>query len=130
MNTKDIINHNTKSRLSIIAFLIVPLLCAFTLQASSQQDSLKKYLTANGKIRMDSAYLIADETTIEYVSRFAIIHCYNDSIARLIKQKWEQLIYGTHYEKSTGTVGNSIHYTFYLNKDDAQYIVKWFKTNL
>lgn len=118
-----------KQKIIIVSFLISSLLCAFSLQAHSQ-DSLKKYMTANGKIRMDSVSLLADETTIEYVSRFAIIHCYNDSIAKLIKQKWEQLIYGTHYEKSTGTVGNSTHYTFYLNKDDAQYIVKWAKTNL
>lgn len=118
-----------KPKLLIILLLVVSLLCAFALQANSQ-DSIKKYLTANGKIKMDSTRLIADETTIEYVSRFAIIHCYNDSIAKLIHQKWGQLIYGTHYEKSTGTVGNSTHYTFYLNKDDASHIVKWFKTNL
>lgn len=117
-------------KLSTTSFLIVYLLCAFALPAISQQDSLKKYLTANGKIRMDSSFLIADETTIEYVSKFAIIHCYNDSIAKIIHQKFGQLIYGTHYEKSTGTVGNSTHYTFYLNKEDAKYIVKWAKINL
>lgn len=119
-----------KKNILIIFFRIFSLLCAFALQANSQPDSIKKHLTSNGQIRMDSAFLIGDRTTIEYVNKVAVIHCYNDSIARLIHQRWNQLIYATHYEKTSGLLGESIHHTFYLTNGDAIYIRKWAKTNL
>jgi hypothetical protein len=104
-----------KAKTLIIALLIAALTGAFTLQANAQ-DSTK--------------VLLADETTISYTKTMAKIECDNESIAKAISQKWDQLITRYTCTKKKDRHGEYKHYTFYLNKDDAQYIVKWAKTNL
>jgi hypothetical protein len=104
-----------KKNILIVLLLIAALTGAFTLKANAQ-DSTRT--------------LLADETTITYTKTAAKIECCNESIAKVILQKWEQLI--TRYNCTRKKDRNGVYkqYNIYLNKDDAQYIVKWAKTNL
>jgi hypothetical protein len=74
--------------------------------------------------------LLADETTITYTKTMAKIECCNESIAKVILQKWEQLITRYNCTRKKDRNGAYKQYNIYLNKEDAQYIVKWAKTNL
>lgn len=103
-----------KKKILIIAFLILSLLAAFT--AAHAQDSTK--------------VLLADETTISYNKTVAKIECCNESIAKIILQKWEQLITRYNCSRKKDRHGIYKQYNIYLNKEDAQYIVKWAKSNL
>jgi hypothetical protein len=104
-----------KKNILIIVLLIAALTGAFTLEANAQ----------------DSTHiLLADETTISYTKTMAKIECDNESIAKTIHQKFDQLIPRFTCTKKKDRHGEYKHYTFYLNKDDAQHIIKWAKTNL
>jgi hypothetical protein len=104
-----------KNNILIVLLLISALTGAFTLKANAQ-DSTR--------------LLLADETTITYVKTVAKIECCNESIAKSILQKWEQLITHYNYSRKKDRHGIYKQYNIYLNKEDAQYIVKWAKTNL
>jgi len=104
-----------KKNLLIIVFLVISLMGAFTLKASAQ-DSTK--------------VLLADETTISYIKTVAKIECCNESIAKVILQKWEQLITRYNCTRKKDRHGVYKQYNIYLNKDDAQLIVKWAKINI
>jgi len=134
-----------KKNLLIIVFLVISLMGAFTLKANAQHIQLQQRPNINyipsvnpsdEKWNVDTISatkkreLIADETTISYNKAVAKIECCNESIAKVILQKWEQLI--TRYNCTRKKDRNGVYkqYNIYLNKDDAQYIIKWSKTNL
>jgi len=122
-----------KKNLLIIALLAIALIAAFNLKAHSQySNKLSNVIT----IKADTAYnqpiseLIADETTISYTRTMAKIECDNDSIAKLIYQKFDQIITRLTWAKKKDRNGGYKHYVIYLNKDDASIIVNWAKSNL
>src|SRR5687767_2589837 len=104
-----------KKNILIVLLLIAALTGAFTLKANAQ-DSTR--------------LLLADETTIIYTKTGAKIECSNESIAKVILQKWEQLVTRYNCTRKKDRHGFYKQYNIYLNKYDAQYIVKWAKTNL
>lgn len=113
-----------KKYISIICLLIV------TVNVKSQEKK-PHWCTigvSTGRLTIDSSLLLADETTMDYSGKVATIYCYNKSIAKLIQQRWGQLITETKFVRRKGREGK--HYIFNLNKEDAQYIVKWSKINL
>lgn len=104
-----------KKNILIIIFLMISLMGAFTLKANAQ-DSTK--------------VLLGDETTISYTKNMAKIECCNETICILIMQKFDQLITRYSWTQKKDRHGIYKQYNMYLNKDDAQYIIKWAKTNL
>lgn len=121
-----------KKNILIIAALIISLLGPFTLKAHSQtavygsnEGNTSTIITVR-----DSSILIGDETTIIYTKTMAKIECDNESIAKLISLNFDQIIIRFSWTKKTDRNGKYKHYLIYLNKDDAQYVVKWAKVNL
>jgi hypothetical protein len=107
-----------KTRVLIIAFLIVSLICAFAFTSHAQcaTDSNKT--------------LIADETWLMRTKTGTKIQCYNESVFYdLLKS------HGTLFKRFTCTWKTDRHgrykeYIAYLSYEDAQLIVNWAKTNL
>lgn len=104
-----------KKNILISAFWIIMLLFAFYLKGHSQcKDTI----------------LIADETTLNYTKTEARIHCSNESVFNEIFKS-----HGTLFKRFTCTWKTDRHgrykdYIIYLNKDDAQLIINWAKSNL
>ena len=94
-----------KTKLLIIAFLIVSLLGAFTLKANAQDSTL-----------------IADETTLNYNKTGAVIKCSNEAVFNELFKS-----HGTLFKRRHGKYK---YYTAYLSREDAQLIINWAKTNL
>jgi hypothetical protein len=116
-----------RKNILIIVLLIAALTGAFTLKANAQL----RCNTANVPVlTKDSTLLLGDETTITYVKTVAKIECCNESIAKVILQKWEQLITRYNCTRKKDRHVAYKQYNIYLNKEDAQYIIKWAKTNL
>jgi hypothetical protein len=74
--------------------------------------------------------LLADETTLIYGKTEAIIDCCNEDVAKVIIQKWDQLIKRYSCSKKKDRHGVYKQYFIYLNKDDAALIINWAKNNL
>lgn len=109
-----------KTKLSIIALLILALLGAFTLKANAQD---RPFVAPPPE-------LLADETTITYTKTEAKVETVNDSVFLDLLKSHQQLFKRytctwKHDKKETYKL-----YVIYLNKDDAAIIVKWAKTNL
>lgn len=106
-----------KTKLLIIAFLILCLPGAFTMNANAQSVPAP-------------TELLADETTITYTKTEAKIETVNDSVFLDLLKSHQQLFKRytctwKHDKKVTYKL-----YAIYLNKDDAAIIVKWAKANL
>lgn len=104
-----------KKNILIGAFWIIMLLFSFYLKGHSQSKD---------------TILIADETTLNYTKTEARIHCSNESVFNEIFKS-----HGTLFKRFTCTWKTDRHgrykdYMIYLNKDDAQLIINWAKTNL
>lgn len=111
--------------IAIISFLIVAQLGAFYLKAHTQtRDKCPSVVNSSDTI------LLADETTMNYTKTEAKINCYNEQIfIELFKS------HGTLFKRVTCTWktdrhGRYKHFVIYLNKEDAELIKSWAKTNL
>jgi len=116
-----------KKNILIVLLLIAAITGAFSLQAHSQ---VKCSIASKNDLLTDSSILLADETTINYCKTVAKIECCNGKIAEIILQKWGQLVIRYNCTRKKDRHGVYKQYNIYLNKEDAQYIVNWSKTNL
>lgn len=119
----------------IVLFLVVAQLGAFYLKAHSQtahhfarisgakMDTVKTVTIANE--------IIADETALSYTAKYAKTECNNDKVFMKLFTTHYQLI--THFSATwkVDSRGNAYkRYTLLINKEDAEIIKKWSKTNL
>ena len=107
-----------KKNISIVLFLLCMQLFAFYSKGHSQ-TGIDTLLIA------DETYLISNRAKTE-----AKIVCYNESVFRDLHKTYIQLFKRYTYAKKKDRHGDYPLYTIYLNKDDANYIVNWAKTNL
>lgn len=119
----------------IVLFLVIAQLGAFYLKVHSQTNfNPIGYAGATNTItdtgNAITKEIIADETTLSYTAKYAKIECDNDKVF--------MKLFTTHYQIITRFTaswkydrhGRYKHYTLYLNKEDAQIIKSWAKTNL
>lgn len=121
-----------KTNTFIIIGLLLAHIAAFTLKANAQaRDKCPSVINSGGNVTqiLPAPILLADETTLIYQNNGAKIECNNDSIFKKIHETHSQL-----FKRFTCTWkhdhGSYKQYIIYINKDDADYIIKWAKTNL
>jgi hypothetical protein len=113
-----------KTKVSICLFWIFALTCAFYMKANAQQrDKCPSVVNSD-------TLLLADETTLNWVKSGAKIHCTNESVFNELFKS-----HGTLFKRFTCTwktdrKGRYKDYVIYLNRDDADYVIKWAKINL
>lgn len=100
-----------KTKVLIIAFLIVSLLAAFT---ASAQDST----------------LIADETTLTYTKTGAKIVMFSEDIFQKISLKWGDQFKSITIRYKTDRHGRYKEYVIYTSQELANNIRQWAKKNL
>ncbi len=106
----------------IILFLLLAELGAFSLKAHSQEFGLKPDT---------STVLLADETTLSFTKNEAKIETYNDKIFIKLFIRYSQFL--THFTAhwKVDKRGNPYkQYLLYINKEDANTVIEWTKTNL
>lgn len=104
-----------KKNILIGAFWIIMLLFSFYLKGHSQSKD---------------TILIADETTLNYTKTEARIHCSNEDVFNKIFRSHGTLFKRFSCTWKTDRHGRYKDYIIYLNKDDAQLIINWAKSNL
>src|SRR5690242_16928774 len=117
---------------TIVLFLVIAQLGAFYLKAHSQGT---RYFARISTSQLDSGetakYIIGDETVLSYTAKSAKIVCDNEKVFMKLFTTHYQLI--THFSATwkVDSRGNAYkRYTIALNKEDAEIIKKWSKTNL
>ncbi len=130
-----------KTKVLIIAFLILSLLGAF-IKANSQIDASKEYvITSNGDtfaikqlryINKDSLSKsqIADETWLTYTKTGARIISYSDQAFKDISLKFGEQFKSITIKYKTDRNGPYKEYVIYLSQDVANTIKEWAKINL
>lgn len=121
-----------KSKVIIILFLAFALSVAFYITTHGQTYKSTKEFTKCGTVhqRTDTTFLIADETFLNYTKTEAKITCTNESVFNEIFKS-----HGTLFKRFSCTWKSDRHgrykyYVIYLNKDDADILLQWIKTNL
>lgn len=112
--------------------LIIAQLGAFYLKAHAQ---VTRYAVRVSTAQLDSGEtekeIIADETTLSYTAKYAKIECDNDKVFMKLFTTHYQIITRFSAAWKVDSRGNAYkRYTILLNKDDAEIIKKWSKTNL
>jgi len=102
-----------KTKVLIIAFLILSLLGAFTLKANAQDSTL-----------------IADETNLTYTKTGAKIVSYSELAFQAISLKWGDQFKSINIKYKTDRYGRYKEYSIYLSTELANKIKEWSKTNL
>lgn len=128
--------------IAIISFLVIAQIGAFTLKAHAQiriTDGDKWVSTLPKKSMGDSIHeksedyrvLIADETTITYLKNDAKIECNNQEVFYKLFTSYYQLFTRFTATWKVDKIGNAYkHYVIHLNKEDAELVKTWAKTNL
>ncbi len=122
-----------KNKFLIIAFLIASLFAAFSLKAACQTESKKKEIwfdRAPITMKIDSAVLIGDETTITWTKTGAKITTYSEAAFQAISLKWGDEFKSINIKYKTDRHGKYKEYTIYLSKETANNITQWAKKNL
>lgn len=135
-----------KTKSLIIGLLIVAQIGAFTLKANAQysnslgnvitikSDTIKegriKWSSYNSDVKGREVEILADETTLSYTDKYAKIECDNDSVFMKIFKTHYQIISRFTASWKNDRYGRYKRYTIYLNKEDAEIIKTWAKSNL
>lgn len=124
-----------KTKVLIIALLILSLLGAFRLKAHSQQaqNIPSKHLdnyAYDDLVARDSAELIADETWLTYTKTGAKITSYSESAFKDISLKFGDQFKSIAIRYKSDRHGPYKEYVIYLAQDVADNIKTWAKTNL
>ena len=101
-----------KTRIALV-LVIVSNLLAFELKAQDNKPQL-----------------IADETTISYLKNDAKIECDNEVIVKKLVDKFNQIIKRLTMTVKKDRHGSYKHYSFVVNKEDAEIIKLWAKKEL
>lgn len=122
-----------KTRIAIIIFLTVSLMGAFKLKAQSfitPSGTMSRITYEKTDTLKSNKYLLADETTISYTINDCKIECDNETIAAKIIQAHDQIIKRFTRTWKKDRNGPYKHYVIYVNKEDAELLKNWAKTNL
>ncbi len=111
----------------IVLFLVIAQLGAFYLKANAQTI---KWSSENTIVKDKEVEVLADETTLSYTDKYAKIECDNDSVFYKLFTAHYQIISQFTASWKYDRHGRYKHYIMYLNKEDAQLIKTWAKTNL
>lgn len=112
-----------KTRLIIfILSLVLTQLC----YSQNRPDSIHNC----GTVSRIKGELIADETWLNYSKTEAVIHCYNNSVAKDIITAHRQIINRYNWRWMNDGIKRYKEYIIYFPKEDSNYIVNWAKTNL
>ena len=114
-----------KSKVLIVTLWVIALIGAFSLKSNAQERDKCPSITAKSE-----SELLADETTISYTKSDAKIETCNNAIFYKIYKRYEQLFkrYTCTWKKDRH--GRYKQYIIYLDKDNAEEVKKWAKTNL
>jgi hypothetical protein len=105
-----------KTKVLIIAFLILSLVFAFAFKSHAQSDSSKT--------------LIADETWITYTKTGARIISYSEQAFKDISIRFGEQFKSITIKYKTDRNGPYKEYAIYLSQEVANSIKEWAKTNL
>lgn len=92
--------------------------------------TLSALLSLTSKAQDTTKLLIADETTISYTEKTAKIECNSDAVFMRIFKTHDQLFKRFTCVKKHDRYGSYNHYVIFLERNDANIIVKWAKNNL
>lgn len=115
-----------KTRILIIAFLIVALLAAFTLTSKAQN---RVVIGSDKVIPMDTT-LIADETNLTYTKTGAKIVTYSEAVFKNISLKFGDQFKAIHIYYKKDRHGPYKEYQITISTELANNIKEWAKTNL
>lgn len=115
-----------KSKVLIIAFLIVSLLAAFTLTSKAQNRIV---MGSDKVIPMDTT-LIADETNLTYLKTGAKLVTYSEPIFTEVSLKFGDRFKSIHIYYKKDRHGSYKEYVIYLSTELANEIKGWAKSHL
>lgn len=119
-----------KTKVLIVAFLIVSLICAFAFTGRSQAYKDNKPVVSSLGDTLNNKWLIADETWLTQLKTGAKIVTYSESVFRDIS-----LTFGSEFKRISimykkDRNGPYKEYSIYLTQEVANNIKEWAKTNL
>lgn len=127
-----------KTKVLIVAFLIVSLICAFAFTSHAQKSTIyntdgqfTKITTysCSGKIT-DSTILIGDETWIAYTKTGARILTYSESVFKDISLKFGEEFKRISILYKKDRNGPYKEYVIYMSQEVGNNIKEWAKSNL
>lgn len=120
--------------IAIVSFLIAAQIGAFALKSHAQQlakaDTWVQTWADTASCKSIAPELLADETTIRYLKNDARIDCDNEEIAQKLLRRYDQIIKRCTWGYKKDRHGEYKHYIIVVNKQDAEVIKLWAKTNL
>lgn len=119
-----------KTKVLIVAFLIVSLICAFSFPGHSQAYKDNIPLMSSIGDTLNSKWLIADETRITNTKTGARIMTYSESVFKDISLKFGEEFKRISILYKKDRNGPYKEYNIYLSKETATNIQEWAKSNL